>query len=307
MRIVSWNMDQWGHSASHGDAWGFLWELQPDIALVQEAIVPESLPSRYQALWTRAWETRRWGTAVLCRLADLEVDWQDRSRGALVAAHCSIPPLGRVSIASLHARADGLVVPPLRLTFDALRTRLGDRFIVGGDLNTARAAALAWPDNGHGEFWAELDASEFRDCHYLLHGAERQSFWRDQLRGQPLTVGNALMDDHVFVDRGTLEYVKSADVLDTPEIRKLSDHGPVVVDLVLPAEAWTLPRSRPQVLLRTSKGGTAIRQPRSRARCAPAYPLPVSPRTEASDRDPHLSPDRRARPWRCTLAARRFE
>jgi exonuclease III len=81
------------------------------------------------------------------------------------------------------------------------------------------------------------DASEFRDSYYLLHGAERQTFWRDQLRGQPMTVGNSLMDDHVFVDRRTFEHLKSAEIVDTPEVRGLSDHAPVVVDLVLPEQA----------------------------------------------------------------------
>lgn len=151
-----------------------------------------------------------------------------------MAAHCEIPPLGRVSIASIHARADGLVVPRLRRTFDAVRTHLGPRFIVGGDLNTARTAALAWPENGHGEFWAELDASEFRDCYYLFHGGERQTFWRDELRGQPLTVGNSLMDDHVFVDPQTFDYLEDVEIIDTPDVHRLSDHGPVIIDLALP-------------------------------------------------------------------------
>jgi exonuclease III len=149
-----------------------------------------------------------------------------------VVAHCSLPSIGLVSLASIHSRADGLVVPPLRLTFDALRSFLADRFIVGGDLNTARAAALAWPENGHGEFWAELDGSEFRDCYYLLHGTERRTFWRDELWGRPLTAGNSLMDDHIFVDPGTFAYLENAEIVDTPVVRELSDHAPVVVDLI---------------------------------------------------------------------------
>lgn len=68
-------------------------------------------------------------------------------------------------------------------------------------------------------------------------GAKRQTFWRDQLRGQLMTVGNSLMDDHVFVDRRTFEHLKSAEIVDTPEVRGLSDHAPVVVDLVLPEQA----------------------------------------------------------------------
>lgn len=74
MRIVSWNMDYLGHSASHQKAWAFLWDLEPDIALVQETTAPKQAPSPYQSRWTRAWEKRPWGTALVCRLGDLEVD-----------------------------------------------------------------------------------------------------------------------------------------------------------------------------------------------------------------------------------------
>jgi hypothetical protein len=45
------------------------------------------------------------------------------------------------------------------------------------------------------------------------------------------------MDDHVFVDRRTFEHLKSAEIVDTPEVRGLSDHAHVVVDLVLPEQA----------------------------------------------------------------------
>jgi exonuclease III len=233
MRIVSWNMNQRGAAA-----WAFLeGTLDPDIALLQEAVVPEGITDQYQVLWTPGLTNGRWGSAILSRVGDLALDWEDRSRGAVLVAHGSLPRLGPVSISSVHARVIGRrVIPALSLTFDDLRTNLGERFIVGGDLNTARAAALAWPENGHGEFWAALDASEFRDCYYLLNEGERQSFWREQHQGKPATIGNSLMDDHVFVDAETFGYVTGADVWDTPEIRKLSDHGPVVVDVGLPGQ-----------------------------------------------------------------------
>jgi len=51
MRIVSWNMNQRGR-----EAWAFLLgTLDPDVALVQEAIVPRDIVDDYQVLWTSAW------------------------------------------------------------------------------------------------------------------------------------------------------------------------------------------------------------------------------------------------------------
>jgi len=270
MRVVTWNLSQVGPKGEAvwnergRNALDFLMRgLHPDIALVQEMIVPEEIADGfqveftrtdgggrgrvtangladshgYEVLWTEAWMGKRWGSAILSRVGKPWIVWQDRHRGAAVVAHCSIPFLGASRIASVHARVmeDG-VIRALRETFGELLPRLGDRFIVGGDLNTARAAALEWPSYGHREFWNALDASVFRDCYYILHGCERQSFWREWLLGKPPTIGNSLMDDHVLVDAETITHVKKCRVWDTKQVRELSDHGPVVVDLDLPGE-----------------------------------------------------------------------
>lgn len=234
MRIVTWNMNQQGR-----DAWAFLIRrLAPDIALVQEAIVADDIADGYQVRWTPGWPNGRWGSAILSRVGELVIDWEDQSRGAVLVAHSSIPSLGSVSIASIHARVNpvtGRVVRDLRQSFDALRPHLGDRFIVGGDLNTARAATLAWPGNGHAEFWRDLEAWGFKEP-LPFGGVERQSYWREWRRNKPPTIGNCLQDDHVLLDAETIRSVTRCLVWDTREVRVLSDHGPVVVDLLVRSE-----------------------------------------------------------------------
>lgn len=233
MRIVSWNMNQPGHARSHREAWAFLQSLEPDIALVQEVVIPEDVASNYDVLFVRAWNRKPWGSAILSRVGELELAWEDSSRGAVLAAQTSAPSLGPVSVACVHARIiKHRVIPALRETFAALRPHLRDRFIVGGDLNTARAAALAWPMYGHAEFWSEIDESGFKEP-LPLNGAERQSYWREWLENQPPTIGNSLQDDHIFVDSITAAAVTRCLIWDTRQVRGLSDHGPVVVDLAL--------------------------------------------------------------------------
>lgn len=227
MRVVSWNLSQKGSAV-----WEFLFRrLEPDVALVQEAILPLDLPSEYASLSIPGWADGRWGSAVLSRVGELELVWQDSSRGAVILARSVLPGIGAVSIANVHARViDGRVIPALRETFDELRGRLGDRFIVGGDLNTARQAALAWPRNGHREFWEELDASELKEA-LPLGGVERQSYWREWQQNKEPTLGNSLQDDHLFFDETTRAAVTRCLVWDTFETRALSDHGPLVVEL----------------------------------------------------------------------------
>lgn len=228
MRIVSWNMNQQGRAA-----WNFLLDtLQPDIALLQEALPRKDIAEPDAWRWTAGWKNGRWGSAILTRVGKLTVDWEDNSCGAVLVASTTVPGLGTVSIASIHARIiGGRVIPALRKTFDQLRPLLGDRFILGGDLNTARAAARAWPANGHGEFWDDTEAWGFKEP--LPLGSERQSYWREWRQNKPPTIGNSLQDDHVFVDPQTFKQVTRCVIWDTQEVRTLSDHGPVVLDLDL--------------------------------------------------------------------------
>jgi exonuclease III len=226
VRIVSWNMAQQGRKTRE-----FLLSLGPDIALVQEAILPEEIPG-YTKLWTPGWEDGTWGSAILSRVGEPELLWENNERGAIVLARCSIGGVGDVRIASLHARLgpnrEG-VIRPLRKTFDELQPRLGERFIVGGDFNTARLLGRVYDKRwGHEVFWNEMDAWTW-DVVFRKLGEEKQSFWREGLR-------NELMDDHVLVDEKTFELVSDASVLDTPEIRELSDHAPVVLDLAVSKE-----------------------------------------------------------------------
>ena len=69
MRGATWNMGYWGHSRAHEDAWRWLlYELLPDIALLQECVVPAWVSERATVLFERAYprsERQRWGTALV--------------------------------------------------------------------------------------------------------------------------------------------------------------------------------------------------------------------------------------------------
>ena len=111
----------------------------------------------------------------------------------------------------------------------------GTRFIVGGDLNTGRSLGTAYaPKYGHGDFWNEIDAGILKEA-FPGGNEERQSYWGhgDDNKGP---TGNTLQDDHVFFDAETFKLVTQSRVWDTPQVRGLSDHGPIVVDLSVTVE-----------------------------------------------------------------------
>jgi hypothetical protein len=57
MRIVSWNMNWADHRQSHHEAWAFLQTLEPDIALVQEAVVPDDVEPEFVVRFKQMWTT----------------------------------------------------------------------------------------------------------------------------------------------------------------------------------------------------------------------------------------------------------
>jgi endonuclease/exonuclease/phosphatase family metal-dependent hydrolase len=245
MRIVTWNMDYWKHRTKWDEAWAFLLgEVRPDIALLQEARVPDALA--YEVLWTSAvargtsMRELDWGSAILSRVGTLVTHLvispeEVAKRGTVQVVSCTIIGVGETTIVNVHSRlGDGAVqkvIPNLRETFEVVLPSLGDRFIVGGDLNTARSLDKAYgPRYGHGDFWRELDAGMLNEA---LPGdnEERQSYW-GTAKGPTAGI---LQDDHLFFDAETFRLVSESRVWDTPQIRELSDHGPIVVDLDLSA------------------------------------------------------------------------
>ena len=70
MQVATWNMGYWGHSKAHDEAWRWLLnDLRPDIALLQECVVPDWVADDYTVIFERAYpgSRQRWGTAVVSR------------------------------------------------------------------------------------------------------------------------------------------------------------------------------------------------------------------------------------------------
>ena len=259
MRIVSWNMNSWKRPAkTRAEAWDFLLhELDPDIGLVQEASIPEAEGQDdtsyrgYKVLRTSALQRGTslkpltWGSAILSRVGTpathLVISPEDiAKRGVVQVARFNIDGLGETTLVNVHSRLDDDVVQQviqnLRKTFEVILPVLGARFIVGGDLNTGRSLGTAYgPEYGHGDFWSELDAGILKEA-FPGGNEERQSYWGhgDDNKGP---TGNTLQDDHVFLDAETFKLVTQSRVWDTPQVRGLSDHGPIVVDLSVTVES----------------------------------------------------------------------
>jgi len=250
MRIVTWNMGYGyapsGYRAFHDDAWEFLLnDLNPDIALLQEAVVREEVPEGYEELlWTPAFPSEDWGSIILLRgqlsgerslsLTETDLDWDDHRAQV---AHGDLAGIGYACVSNIHARTNRpkKMFPRLRKTFETVNEHRGERFIVGGDFNTGRSHPQSADWRDHSDFWRDIDGEwEFKEPLPFGRG-ERQSYWAHWANNQKPTEGNSMQDDHILLDEVTFEAKPKCLVWDTKEVRGLSDHGPVVVDLDLPA------------------------------------------------------------------------
>lgn len=223
MRVVTWNL---GSNSGFGSraAWDYLLdELKPDVALLQEAVVPADLDR--SLAFAKPWPARRWGSAVVTSRGAINKTFADTSYGPVVIAELN----SGVVVGSLHARIiENRTIPSLQKTMSAVAPFLkGRQFVIGGDLNTARAADAIWPGHGHLEFFEFLTGRGLYDCYWEVNDrTETRSFWGD-------VSPHELQLDHLFVDldTGMNGRVRSCQILDPADYRKLSDHSPVVAEI----------------------------------------------------------------------------
>jgi endonuclease/exonuclease/phosphatase family metal-dependent hydrolase len=205
---------------THQQALRYLFdELHADIALVQEALLDLPIWVRPACISQQATlEGHNAGSGLFVRgmpARELVI----RAEGCCVAAAEVEGPNGALVTASIHVSTRNQR-RRLRGLISALLPALkGNRFIVGGDFNAARE----YSERAYGWFFDELTSYGFHDCHRAIYGREVTSFWGHQ------APKGGIQDDHLFIDGASASRVLSCDVVDNTEVRRLSDHGPLVL------------------------------------------------------------------------------
>lgn len=225
MKVITWNLGYWQHRAFHNEAWSYLrTEIKPDLALLQEVKLPKSQKNEHFLFKSIHGS---WGTAIYTRKLPLEEQLFDLHPGRVVVATLRTENQRIVAI-SVHAPIiEGHVFPHLDQIFDEIENTVkGQTFIIGGDLNTARLAEQVWPGHGHGPFFERLKDSMFFDCCQKFHDTEQQTFFRNGGK-------HPFQDDHLFVSHNLADKVKSCNVLNNEYTRKVSDHVPLITEIIV--------------------------------------------------------------------------
>jgi hypothetical protein len=255
LRVVVWNV------AGKERAWTALDRLQPDICLLNEAVVPPGRYGTWSASGTvgRDDKDRRWTAAVVTKepsraITDARPQWRQSKRE--VPFHCSRPgswaaasvnsPLGQISAVSLYGLLDEFSDASVHRSLSELSPILDDpRYsnlvLLGGDLNTGtqwsrseqhfndrdrnvldRIVALGLVDC----VLANRAPGRLAGCRCLdgdkcVHVRTRRDRRRPDVPYQT---------DYLFASPQLAATMSACEVLATDEWFAISDHGPIVAD-----------------------------------------------------------------------------
>jgi len=263
MRIATWNMGYWGHSAKCEESWRWLLnDLRPDVALLQECVVPAWVHDSHNVLFAPA--LKKWGTAVVTRRLTANKErlpaveaWFDclgpdahrkcaaaRLSKWCVPAALTLPDGSSILVISLHNPAYSidptlyahLDVSAIKLKHQRRRvwvqdvlfhflkqSHVGRPLIVGGDFNTSRRFDIPKP-RGNAEFFERVE-EQFASLHRRFHNDDERTFF-----------GNGEHQlDYLYADRGLASRATGCWVVPRAQVERFSDHSPLVAELDIDA------------------------------------------------------------------------
>lgn len=228
------------NSEHYKNAWAYLRdEIMPDVALLQETIVPEDAlhSTIFMPSYTDSRDPR-WGTAIyvntvtipefnkenaditreyLKELFDLgktiiaNIKLQDDETYTFVSLHTDTARYGKIPELTDFPEVDHLN----RIFKNGPLGQLKSRFIIGGDFN---ADDKKWKE--HIDIFDWLRNNHFHEClEYHVN-----TFHTNRVKG-------AIQDDHIFIPEVMRGSIESCTVIDDEKTQALSDHALVVLKL----------------------------------------------------------------------------
>ena len=259
MRIVTWNMGcAFGHKYRRGhlDAWSYLKDLNPDLAMLQEVGELPSWVAEDQVISAPRNQGGNFSTVLYSKTGGLvpvspPPELADLLDGQAVMGLFQIGSTRPSLVASVHAKT-GLIdqsflqhlptdirqwfpeaadreswhMDVILAAVEATR-RQYRRLVVAGDFNLAlRLDEIHGPGPtywGSGQYFDWARRCGWRRAHLKFHAGEQRTFFRKPTQLYQL--------DHFFVDEATYKTVDACDVLVPPRLEDLSDHAPLSMSL----------------------------------------------------------------------------
>ena len=260
LRVVAWNM------ARKPAAWAALDRLEPDICLLNEAVVPAGRSGVWSSNGTFGRDPKRrpWTAAVISKLScepitdaqpafwgsTRKVPFECSRPGSWEAASVTLPQEKAVTAVAVYGLMDELSDASVHRSLSELSPVLDDSrykqlVVIGGDLNTGtqwsqpcqqwqardqnvldRFAALGLVDC----LRAKRPPGRLCGCGCLA-GEACEHVWTHRTARHPDSPGQT---DYLFASTKMAERLASCEALATDEWFAISDHAPIVADFWLP-------------------------------------------------------------------------
>lgn len=238
-------MDYWKHKKEDRTrAWEYLdKDIDPDIALLQEALPPKGQYNDNNVVFPEVDDKYKWASCIVSgRCAIHEVDFNRKFQYSLIAADLKLPSekFGAgdkvLTVVSMYVPIDewGFSTPNLHIMLSDLTplllNKLGEReVILAGDFNTSpqwEEGGKRWPGLSQDILFRRIEDFGLINCTEKFWAEHRQTYRhsRSQYPWQ---------NDYIFVTKGLEDSLQYCYVVDNPEVHKLSDHNPVVIELEL--------------------------------------------------------------------------
>jgi exonuclease III len=233
LKIVAWNMAWWSHKSKIVEAWDFLHnDIKADVALLTEMGNPvqSKCPFPYYKWQNIGMSRLYWGSGIVSRYP-LTDCYMPSSVGALMTAQLPFNNHASLSLITMYGVKDttcNSYVSNLHRYLSDLTPILKSKnrnVIIGGDWNAdvqldGRNGNTA---NANKIFFDRLKDFGLQDCLAPFAKYPLQTHRHSSNLTFPWQL------DYIYASSGIARKVEGALVIDTPQVRELSDHNPIEI------------------------------------------------------------------------------
>ena len=234
IKIATWNMAYWSHQNFLDEAWNFfLNSVDADFYFFQEGrSFPQIIEDGGHMVWSEIGGHRNWGSGIYSKKYLLvEEKIETNYNGVFSIANTEtggtkftlISLYGLLtdtySITNLHRILSDLT-PIFNGHIDGKRN-----IILGGDLNASLQCDKIQNNNSHKIFFERLEDFKLKDCFKLTN----KKFPVQTLRHH--TSQDKWQNDYFFISNTLSKKLIGCEVIDNEQVRKFSDHNPVIISL----------------------------------------------------------------------------
>lgn len=246
MKIITWNMSHWSRKNTHDNAWRYLLDLAPEIALVQESHPPSEKISGGSLIWHPIVEKKGdWGSGIYSKYPIREIEFENSYPGALIGAEVSLPDNVKITVFSLYGQLEKKYRDNEGFATTSVHKMLSDltwlflgkgRFkglnrnlAIGGDFNISTQCDMSRQKQNKRTY---LNAHKILFERISDFGLHSVFDWSQNDGPQTLrhkTSKIPWQNDYLFLSKNLYGKIGRKQVQDNEQVRGLSDHNPLIV------------------------------------------------------------------------------